>query len=191
MISTDLSCRYKVKGNMFLVLFVVNTLGRILAPWMIFSHPIFAAIGSYFFDMFDGYFAYRSKFSWRTYHRFDKLFDLYWYFFIVLYGWHTGNKEVFVLLFLYRFIGQFLSIAFLKERYLMFFPDILEHFFYLHLIFTLVPAWTFLLSGFWQILVIAFALVIALWRERFILSKHKTTGERLFLLAPKWKRTLK
>ncbi len=120
--------------------FVLIEILRFLSPVIIFINPYAAIMISFILDIYDSQLAFWSKMvTWKQYYILDKIFDYWWYFFIVLY---SINKPIFlfvIILFLFRGIGQFLTIFRKNEKYLLFFPNLIEPYFLFYLISTLSP----------------------------------------------------
>src|SRR5579859_4074454 len=93
------------------LIFVLIEILRFTSPILIFINPYLAVIVSNFLDLIDSDFAFYSQLvTWKQYYLLDKIFDYWWYIFIVLY---SANKTIFpfiLALFIFRGIGQLLTI---------------------------------------------------------------------------------
>lgn len=105
-------------------------LARVVTPFSIFINPAIAVCLSLFFDGIDGQFFYENKYKWRQYNTMDKVLDLWWYLFLVMYLYSSGNSQLFValILLLYRCIGQCIGVFLSKENVYIFFPNMFEWF---------------------------------------------------------------
>ena len=125
------------KKGLFLAILVADEICRFLAPFLIFYNPLFAVFVNIFFDFIDYPLFYFSGFKWEIAHRFDKLMDYWWYLFILIYSLTSGFyfKEIIILLFVIRSVGQIATIVTKNERLLIFFPNLMEWFFLANLLF--------------------------------------------------------
>lgn len=110
---------------------------RFITPLYIFINPGIGTAASVFLDAVDGYFSFKAKKTWEWYHTLDKLADYWWYILIVVYSYvtHLPIFGTLLVLFLYRSIGQFISLRKKESWMLIFFPNILENYFIAYLIF--------------------------------------------------------
>lgn len=111
---------------------------RFIAPLFIFLNPVIVSIIAFSFDVLDGPIAIQLNFSWKKYNLLDKIMDNWWYLFIVLYMRQTPLYPVFILLWAYRIVGTLLVLKNHQESTYLYFPNILEWFFYIFLLFQLL-----------------------------------------------------
>jgi len=138
---------------------------RIIVPIFIFAYPIIVTITSTILDICDGYIAYRAKLRWQQYHLYDKILDLWWYFWIFLFFANKPLFPVIAVLFIIRLVGQVVSLVKSDTKYLVWFPNIIEHFFLIYLLtyaFGDLSQW---FSGRWVIIPLGLSLVIAEFHE--------------------------
>ncbi len=170
-----------------LILFLV-ALGRIIGPFFVFLTPVLVAIVLYFLDSVDGYLAFRSKLTWKQYHLYDKVLDYWWYIFILLFSFDKPIFPIILILFIYRSIGQVLTVLTLNETLLIFFPNILEHYFWFYLASFLVGGISFLFQWPFQILPLLASFVVAVVIEYMIHYKKQYMANYLFHLNINWKK---
>ncbi|MBI3576924.1 hypothetical protein HY086_02725 [Candidatus Gottesmanbacteria bacterium] len=123
------------KNRRFKIILILVEVSRIGLPFLIFTHPLLALICSLLLDNVDGQLFYEAGAKWSYYNTIDKLLDYWWYVFIVLYLWNAPIFGMALVLFLYRSIGQFIGIFRKDEKIYRWFPNILEWFFLLYLLF--------------------------------------------------------
>lgn len=113
----------------------VNVGLRIILGPLLFIFPIFSTLVVFILDWADGEFFKRAEFTKIRYEILDKIIDLYWYIFIILFITlnPVPNKALFYGLFGFRLIGQSLYFATKKERFLFFFPNFFEILFYVYI----------------------------------------------------------
>ncbi len=106
---------------------------RFFLPPLLFWQPILITFLVTFGDAMDGYFAFKSGWKWNFYNRYDKILDWWWYFFILLY--FVGKPEFLIILFMFieRSVGQILCLIYNKTHFLVWFPNIIENYFYFYL----------------------------------------------------------
>ncbi len=97
-------------------------------------YPIPAYLFCSFLDIIDGQVAYEADLSWRQYSTYDKLLDYWLYVGIILYSYRLEIFPIILILFVIRSIGQIIFLVTNKDKYLFWFPNILERFFVLYLI---------------------------------------------------------
>jgi len=127
------------KRKIIKIILTVVLLLRFFLPFLIFSKPLLALFLSLILDSIDGQLFYFLKFRWDQYNTVDKLLDFWWYLFIVFFFWGKTTFPIAVILFTYRSIGQFYGILAKREEVYLFFPNILEWFFFATLIFSKAP----------------------------------------------------
>ena len=149
---------------------------RILIPFIIFVHPLIAFVFSQVADAFDGQMYFNAKVRWHVYNRIDKTLDYWWYIFIIIY-FNIHFPSLFILavgLLIYRTIGQFYSMYFNKEKVFIFFPNILEWFFVLLILFPNIN--TFIALGASVLIGIYFEWVIHFssmhWISKYVFKKE-------------------
>lgn len=122
-----------------LVLAVV-ILRLILGP-AIFISVWLSSLSTFLLDWADSELFKRASFLWRRYAIYDKILDYYWYLFILAYIflYEIPSRETFLILFLFRSIGQILFFLTKKEQYFFLFPNIFEILFYFYLLSLLFP----------------------------------------------------
>lgn len=123
------------RKQVILPVLVVIEIGRITLPLLIFSHPVVALGASLIFDSLDGQLFYEAGFRWKIYNTVDKLLDYWWYCFILLFFIQTPDFSIAFVLFSYRSVGQILGIIKQNEKIYTWFPNLLEWYFLLYLLF--------------------------------------------------------
>lgn len=119
----------------------VNIILRLILGPVIFISVWLASLFTFLLDWVDGEFFKRAGYPRRQYSFYDKLLDYYWYIFILIYIFlaNVPSKNVFLILFLFRSLGQMLFVLTKKEFYFIFFPNIFEIFFYFYLLTLVFP----------------------------------------------------
>jgi len=121
---------------------------RIFLVFFIFKWPLPVAIAELFLDNIDSGVAYKSGMRWPSYTRYDKSIDLWWYLFILIFSFNKIIFPMILVLFIVRFVGQVLTLITRDERYLFWFPNILENYFILYLVvITFSPNLIYYFSG--------------------------------------------
>ena len=137
-------------------LYVVET-GRFLIPFLVFFNPLVTSTLAIFLDSLDGTLFYRAGFSWKTYNLVDKILDLWWLFFIVAYIF-VAFPTLFYLalaLFILRIVGTALVFLTNKESLYLLFPNVIERFFNVILIFEILQISTNTTTNIFLSLVVA------------------------------------
>ena len=126
------------ESNMKFIPLFLNTFVRLLVPLLVFSHPGLTAVLVLLLDTIDAQFYLLADLSFKIYHRLDKFLDLYWYFFIFFYSLvYKPLSPVFfliILFFLIRLCGDLFFYITGKRRVFLFFPNLLEPFFWFYLL---------------------------------------------------------
>lgn len=112
-----------------------NVVIRIILGPLLFIIPTFSTLAIFILDWADGEFFKRAGFGKIRYEMIDKVFDLYWYMFIILFivTNPVPNKTLFYGLFGLRIIGQSFYLSTKKEAFLFFFPNFFEVLFYVYI----------------------------------------------------------
>ncbi|MBI4226005.1 hypothetical protein HY612_02725 [Candidatus Roizmanbacteria bacterium] len=127
---------------------------RIIVPFLIFKYPLLAFILSFLLDSIDGQLFFSSGFRWELYNFTDKLLDLWWYLFILIYLQTANVFLLSAILLIYRMTGIIYILISKKERLYIFFPNVLEWFFLIYLIFPQTEiVLALIISFFWAIFV--------------------------------------
>ncbi len=115
---------------------------RIISAFLIFAAVIPTSIIQFILDWIDGEFYKRAGFHKHTYQVWDKVLDYYWYVFILLYLMTTKppHFRLFIVLFVFRTIGQFLFFITRKQIYFFLFPNIFEILFFVFVITLAIPS---------------------------------------------------
>ncbi len=121
---------------MFKKLVLVAGFLRFIGPFFIFSNPLSAIAIVWLGDLSDGHLTYHLGWSWRKYNRWDKLFDLWWYVFILIFSFVSGLTifPLLLVLFLFRLGGQAFALRKNNEKYFLMFPNIYEMYFILYIL---------------------------------------------------------
>lgn len=147
-----------------IAIFLVG-ISRFILPFNIFSHPIFSSIASGFLDYIDCYLAFRARFTWKQYHLYDKLIDYWWYIFVLLYSWNTEIRIIILLLFIYRTVGQALTIITGYEKLLLYFPNAFEKYFIFYLFTPIFPQLHSVFYGYLVIIPLSISFAIGIYGE--------------------------
>jgi hypothetical protein len=99
---------------------------KFIVPMLLLRFPFFAAWGNYVLDVIDGDILQGLGMSNHTYQLVDKGADLFSYVFMLLLGLRWRIKNVIIVLFIYRLIGQILFFATGNEIYFVYFQNFLE-----------------------------------------------------------------
>ena len=124
-----MSKQKKIKVILAVVLFL-----RLFTPFLIFKQPLLAFVLSQLFDAVDGQLFYNSGFNWKQYNLVDKLFDQWWYLFILFFLLGKSVSLIPLFLLVYRAVGMLYVLVTQKEDAYLLFPNILEWFFLVGLI---------------------------------------------------------
>ncbi len=153
----------------FKYLLITIYLLRFLVPFLIFSHPIICIALEYILDYGDSVFGFYSKsFSWKFCYRMDKILDYWFYIFVILFSLNYAIFPLLLVLFIYRSIGQFLTMKRYEEKDLIWFPNLFELYFISFIIsWYLIPLRPFF-NGTNNILLLILLLPLALSREYII-----------------------
>ena len=108
---------------------------RICTPLLIFIQPLLALGTSLVLDAIDGQLFFNAGYRWEQYNRVDKILDYWWYICIIIFFWSSALFIPALLFFIFRSIGQALGIILKKEKIYVLFPNILEWFFLLSILF--------------------------------------------------------
>ena len=175
---------YRIRKTTWEKILLFNTTLRALAPFLVFYNPILAEVATASLDAPDGYMSNKAGWSWRRYHLLDKVFDLWWYIFIFIYSFRLQIFPVILALFVFRLIGQVVSLAKMKEQVLLFFPNILESYFVAYLVTLVSPGFSvFFYNN--QIIVLAVSLLFSLSQE------YRIHIQRLYFITLFWKLKVK
>jgi hypothetical protein len=144
-------------------------IGRFFIPFFVFNFPLFTTIVADLLDRCDSLFAYNAGWSWKKYLVYDKIFDEWWYIFILLF---SINKYIFTIigiLFVYRTLGQIISIFTKNSKVLIFSPNILELYFWVYVASAYIfHNENFLSIGINNLTVLIFCTILAIVREYYI-----------------------
>lgn len=93
-------------------------------------------------DLVDGEIFKRAGWTYTKYSICDKILDYYWYIFILAYVFlnNVPAREVFLILFLFRSLGQVLFLLTKKHLFLFLFPNIFEILFFFFLFTSIFPS---------------------------------------------------
>lgn len=172
--------------NIFRIILYSFIFLRVITPPLVLKWPFeIAILNILVLDNFDVYFASKACWGKRNYFIYDKIMDYWWYIFILLYGLGTPFKYVFIVLFVYRTIGQI--ACFYKERVLIYFPGIIEpYFFGFVLLMKFYPGLLVYIPG--QISLLILATVIALLREYIAHIKKIDVSKKIIGIGQDWKK---
>ncbi len=169
-----------------IAIFLVG-ISRFILPFNIFSHPIFSSIASGFLDYTDCYLAFRAGFKWQQYHLYDKVMDYWWYIFIFLYSWNTEIRIVILILFVYRSIGQMVALITGNEKIFLYFPNVLEKYFFLYVISGIFPQTRNFFQGYNIIIPLFISFVLGIHGEYMIhIQKSSLFKKGAFHKFHKW-----
>jgi hypothetical protein len=100
-------------------------------------NPLAAWLFTLFLDTFDYSFALRSGLTYKKYQNIDKILDLLSrvYFVIAAYFFAWDHAYLFLALFLLRLIGDYLYFKLRSEKFFFIFPNVIEYFFPLYILF--------------------------------------------------------
>lgn len=150
-------------------------IARFLIPFFVFSFPLFTTITADVLDRLDFLFAYNAGWSWKKYLIYDKIFDWWWYVFILLYSYGKYIFLLILVLFIYRTIGQIITIFTENSKLLILFPNILELYFWLFIFLRFItPQYEFILTGSFSLISLLICTVLAVLREYYIHINSKT-----------------
>ena len=150
--------------KIYKTLLFLNESVRLVGPFLIFFNPLLASALSLIFDEADFYLFYKSGYKLIYYHIIDKLLDYWWYIFILIYSLGQPINNFVIILFIYRSLGQFLSIISRNEKLLLLFPNILERYFNIYILLLYLGV-SKLSLGNWNITLLALGTIIAFYIE--------------------------
>lgn len=181
----------KTKKQKYQTVFNACVILRLIFAPIIFIFPVFTAIFVFVIDWIDGDFFKRSGRKHLQYSSIDKFLDYYWYIFILAYVLinNVPGKYVLLFLFIYRTSGQLLYFYTKKRRYLFYFPNVFELYFYFYLLTIYIPQWQSYMYFPKTILPLAvLTLLIALPREYILHIRNLHLSESLFHQKSRWKK---
>ena len=144
----------------------LNIIFRIFGPLALFLSAPIGIFLAWVSDKPDGYLTFRLGWKFKKYHRLDKILDYWWYIIILIYSFRLVIFPTILVLFLFRSIGQIISLVSAKEKYLLLFPNCLEVFFALYLVFSyLLPNYLWLFTSYNKLIIISFCFLFALSQE--------------------------
>ena len=160
----------KDKRSTYKVFVIINIIIRLLVGPLILISVWYASIISFFFDWIDGELFKRAGIKRTIYSYSDKILDYYWYLAVIYYIYLASvpNKEIYLLLFIYRSVGQFWFFFSKNEKILIFFPNIFEILFYFYLFSTKFVILRPVVNSSQIYLLIALLTPIKLVREYFL-----------------------
>lgn len=147
------------------IFLVIIEILRVFDPLLIFFNPLLASIGSLILDGVDGILFFRAGYKWQTYNLVDKIMDYWWYIFILIYSINLPIFTIILVLFVYRTIGQAIGLVTMKEKYYIFFPNILEWFFDFFIVIQLFGFAHLFSSGNFNIIILGLSSCIAFYIE--------------------------
>ncbi len=121
---------------------------RLIFGPFIFVSPIISTLVIFILDGFDGEIMKRSGYARHEYSTYDKIMDYWWYIWIFLFVLYSNvpAKNIFIVLFLYRTVGQLIYLLYHKGIILFLFPNVFESLFYYYLVATLLHQEQFFFS---------------------------------------------
>lgn len=121
------------RNNLYLVLYIIVCGVRVVTPFLIFYTPLEAILINLFLDMLDGEFASRKALTQEEYEVIDKIIDLWWYSVVLIYALvvYGVYSRIFLLLYIYRFVGEIAYFITRKRIVLFYFPNLFENTFLL------------------------------------------------------------
>jgi hypothetical protein len=130
----DLMLRNLFLGTYILVIFI-----RLFSILLFLQYPLAAWLLVSVLDIFDYGLCLRSGLSYSAYQKIDKVLDFSArvYFVIVAYVLMWEFAFIFLILLLYRLVGDILYFKSRNERFFFYFPNISEFFFPIYILFIL------------------------------------------------------
>jgi len=118
--------------------YIILEVIRVFAIAVIMKFPFGGWLIIFLIDTFDYYPALRTGITYSRYQQIDKSLDILnrLYFVLPAYFFSWPHKHLFLVLFLYRLVGEFFFFKVKSERYLFFFPNLLEFLFPAYIIFS-------------------------------------------------------
>lgn len=173
-------------NSMWIILFGIVAFFRFIIPPFVLIFPIITTIASNVLDSIDGYFAYRAGLRYKRYNQYDKILDLWWYVFILLYSVETPAFQMIFILFVYRTVGQVVALTIADHRTFIWFPNILELFFIAYLLSTISPVFAPLISRQLEPFTLGVCLLISLLREYVLHVKRASAAQFLLGIRFDW-----
>jgi len=133
--------KQRFSKDLYQKIVLANIVLRVVLGPAIFISVWLSSLLTFLLDWADGEFFKRAGYPHSKYTLYDKILDYYWYVFILIYIflYDVPSKRVFLILFLFRSLGQILFFLTKKEIYFFLFPNIFEIGFYFYLITLLFP----------------------------------------------------
>ncbi|OGG30509.1 hypothetical protein A2973_04095 [Candidatus Gottesmanbacteria bacterium RIFCSPLOWO2_01_FULL_49_10] len=172
---------------MWQLLLLLVAVFRLVTPLYLSFYPFEITLASLFLDAVDGYLAFRARWSHHAYHMYDKTMDYWWYVGILLFATDLPIFPVIFILFVYRTVGQIVSIALYKPLTLAWFPNILENYFIAYLMTWMFPSWSTYFIDKNQIYPLVICGAVAIIRE-YIIHIRKITIGNYFGLKFHWEK---
>ena len=109
-------------------IYLILEIVRILAVGIIINQPFLGWLVIFIIDTNDYFFALRTGITYAQYQLIDKSIDILnrFYFVIPAYIFNWPHRHLFLFLFFYRLIGDFLFFKFKSEKYFFVFPNLIE-----------------------------------------------------------------
>lgn len=122
--------------NIYFYAYILLLLARLFSVFTIVQYPIITWTYVYFLDLFDYGYSIRGGINFKTYNILDKSLDLITRLYLLYAGYFIGGPYIIlVVMVLYRFIGDFLLAITHDRKFLFFFPNLIEFFFPLYVIY--------------------------------------------------------
>ncbi|MFC1649162.1 hypothetical protein ACFL2C_00420 [Patescibacteria group bacterium] len=102
------------------------SLAKYVLPLLIFKYPFYASWANFILDSIDGDILMHFGMPWVIYTQVDKIADYLTYVVMLLVGRKWKVRKTIIALFVFRTIGQFSFFASGDDRFLFFFPNLLE-----------------------------------------------------------------
>lgn len=170
------------------ILIWVVALLRAVFPPIIFTHPFVAMFINLFLDAPDGFISYKAGWPWKKYHVYDKIFDWWWYVFILIYSFSLPVFSVILILFSMRSVGQLYSAITKDEKFLLYFPNIMEWYFVLYMVATRLLSSGFEVFSLGNLILLLIATIVAISQEYRIHVKKSYLANSMFGCAIDWEK---
>lgn len=122
----------------YLVLYLIAIIVRLASLLVIIKFPLIGWLLIFIVDSADYLFALRSGLNFKQYQNIDKSLDLLNDFYLIIAAIvnHFAYVNIYFFLFFFRVIGELIYFKTRKEIFLVFFPNVIEYFFPLQILFS-------------------------------------------------------
>lgn len=122
--------------NFWEALINIVWLARVVAVFVVFVDPFWAIIVSLALDSLDSIPAYKAGYTFKEYTRYDKVLDYWWYVVVLYVSLGLPFRNLMIVLFVVRTIGQVLALWSGDTKLFFLFPNVFENMFIIYVFTT-------------------------------------------------------